>query len=748
MDYINELNERQYEAVSASDKYLRIIAGAGSGKTRVLTYRIAYLIEKFNVAPYKILAITFTNKVAKEMKERTLGLLPDYDLGGLTISTFHSWCARFLRSEIEIIGFPRNYIIYDDDDQMRLIKEIGLKYGHKKGDQINKQAYNYISKNKSAGKLPSDVNKEGKDFNQEFFNYFVEYEKAKNAAKALDFDDLLIYSVKILENFEEIRSRYLNRYHDILIDEFQDTNDLQFKLLTYLIGPNTNLYVVGDPDQTIYTWRGANQRLILELDKIYVPLRSIVMDQNYRSTTQILDVANKLISHNKMRLPKELFSTNTNGKPVTLKNLDSGILEAQYVSSTIEEIMERHPGVTYKDFAILYRSSYLSLKIENAFMNRGIPYNVYGGLKFYSRKEVKDCLAYFRLLVNPLDDISFDRIVNVPKRGIGEKSLDTLKIEANKYGLSLLNYVYEIYEHESDLKETVKQKLIKLGDKIKTCSKKLIDNDEAYSETLDDFLKDIEYYDYLADMEDGDGQLENVKALIDDVRIYLKDHEDSTFDEYLQNVTLLTSQDDMDNSNKVSLMTVHTAKGLEFNYVFCIGLNDGVFPNARAINERTMDGLEEERRLAYVAFTRAKKELYITLNKDYNYTNSCQNIPSRFIKESGIELPSFNLDSLGGGASYREGNRLYKVNFDKYTSGSGITKTNSNRRTTQKFEEINAGNNIKWQVGDTAIHKTFGAGKVLKVEGEVITVDFLDFGTKKLLGSHKALSKKGDTYDI
>lgn len=743
MDYINLLNDRQYEAVSASDKYLRIIAGAGSGKTRVLTYRIAYLIEQFNVGPNKILAITFTNKVAKEMKERTLSLLPDYDLTGLTISTFHSWCARFLRSEIQILGFPKNYVIYDDDDQTRLIKEIGTKYGYKKGDSINKQALSYISKFKSAGQLPSDINKNSKNYNETFYNYFVDYEKAKNEAKALDFDDLLIYTVKILEQFEDVRERYRYRYHDILIDEFQDTNDLQFKLLSFLVGKNTNLYVVGDPDQTIYTWRGANQRLILEMDKIFVPLRSIVMDQNYRSTSQILNVANKLIANNKMRLPKDLFTENNGGKPVTLKNLDSGLLEAQYVATTIEEIMKRNPDVSYKDFAILYRSSYLSLKIENALVTRRIPYNVYGGLKFYSRKEIKDCLAYFRLMINPLDNISFDRIINVPKRGLGEKSIETLKEEANKYNLSLLNYVYEIYEHESDLKESVKTKLIDVANKIKDCSRKLQTNDEAYSEILDDFLTDIGYIEYLSDLDDDDNALDNVNALIDDVRTYLKNHQDSTFDEYLQNVTLLTSQDDMDNSNKVSLMTVHTAKGLEFDYVFCIGLNDGVFPNARATNERTSEGLEEERRLAYVAFTRAKKELYITLNKDYSYANGTNNIPSRFIQESGLELPKFGF-GFAEGNSYRDGNRLYKVDIDKYSSGSGIKKNNSRERNTQKFTSVNAGNNITWKVGDTAIHKVFGLGTVTEVKGDIITVNFLDFGAKKLLGSHQALSKKGD----
>ena len=743
MDYKNLLNDRQYEAVSASDKYLRIIAGAGSGKTRVLTYRIAYLIEQFKVAPFQILAITFTNKVAKEMKERTLSLLPDYDLTGLTISTFHSWCARFLRSEIQVIGFPRNYVIYDDEDQMHLIKEIGLKYGYKKGDAINKQAFSYISKAKSAGKLPSDIDKNSRNFNETFFNYFVDYEKAKNEAKALDFDDLLIYTVKILEQFSDIRERYRNRYHDVLIDEFQDTNDLQFKLLSFLIGKNTNLYVVGDPDQTIYTWRGANQRLILDMDKVFVPLRSIVMDQNYRSTNQILTVANKLISNNKMRLPKDLFTTNMNGKPVTLKNLDSGLLEAQYVASSIEEIMKRNPDATYKDFAILYRSSFLSLKIENALVTRRIPYNVYGGLKFYSRKEIKDCLAYFRLMINPLDDVSFDRIVNVPKRGLGEKTLETFKSEANKNHLSYLNYIYEIYEHESLLKETAKAKLVTLGDKIKDCSRKLLSNDEAYSETLNDFLKDIGYIDYLSELDDDDNALDNVNALIDDIRTYLKNHQDSTFDEYLQNVTLLTGQDDIDNSNKVSLMTVHTAKGLEFDYVFCIGLNDGVFPNARAINERTNDGLEEERRLAYVAFTRAKKELYITLNKDYSYTVGTNNLPSRFIKESGLELPKFGF-GFSEGQGYRDVNRLYKVDLDKYSSGSGVKRNSSNEKSNQKYTSINAGNNITWKVGDTCIHKLFGVGTVTEVKGDIIVVNFLDFGTKKLLGSHQALSKKGD----
>lgn len=746
MNYLNELNEKQYEAVTANDRYLRIIAGAGSGKTRVLTYRISYLIDVMHVYPSEILAITFTNKVAKEMKERTINLLPDFNLDGLTISTFHSWCARFLRSEIGVLGFSRNYIIYDDDDQLRLIKEIGVGLGFKKGDDINKSALNFISKQKTMGHLPSDVVKGNmKDEKTEniLIQYFTLYEKAKNEANALDFDDLLIYALKILTDFPEVREKYSRKYQDILIDEFQDTNDLQFKLLTKLIGPYTNLYVVGDPDQTIYTWRGANQKIILDIDKIYTPMRSIILNENYRSTNEILKVANKLISHNRERVAKDLFTNKVGGKVVSLKVLDSSILEANYVASTIDSILEKNKDASYKNIAILYRSSFLSLKIENALTMRRIPYNVYGGLKFYSRKEIKDCLAYFRLIINPKDDVSFDRIINVPKRGFGDKTISIIKSEAIKYNLKCCEYIEHIDDYESELKEKIKEVLRKLGSQIVSTRKKIIDNQEAYSEVLDQFLKDIGYYDFLSMQEDDDSAFDNVKALIDDVRNYLKGHEESTFDEYLQNVTLLTSQDDMDGSDKVSLMTVHTAKGLEYDYVFVIGLNEGVFPNQRALNERNNEGLEEERRLAYVAFTRAKKELYLTLNRDYNHSLATSNIPSQFLKEAGIQLPSFNPDRIGLTSDSRN---IYRYNFDKFNTGSGlsISQEKPRMKTGLNFTDLNAGNNIKWKVGDIAVHKTFGEGVVKKVEDTIITVDFYDFGEKKLLGSHKSLSKKGD----
>ena len=457
MDYQNELNKNQFEAVSSADQYLRIIAGAGSGKTRVLTYRIAYLIDVFKVRPYEIVAITFTNKVAREMQERTSALLPDFNLAGLTISTFHSFCARFLRVEAEHLGIPRNYTIYDDDDTLRLIKMIGVDKGYKKTDEIIAQAVNYIGGKKMRGLLPSEVklNNYGNPREKILLDFFKEYEYRKNEAGALDFDDLLIYTIKILREFPEVRARYNQKIKHILVDEFQDTNDVQFELLKLLTNRETCVYVVGDPDQTIYTWRGANQRIILEIDKVFSPMKTIILNENYRSTTKILEASNKLIAFNKERVKKDLFTNNATGDDITLKALDSSIAEANFVANTILELKEKDTNFKFKDVAILYRSSYLSLKIENAFTTRGIPYRVYGGLKFYARKEIKDALAYFHIIFNDKDDISFLRIINFPRRGFGDKSVDKLRAEASALYLGLLEYFRVIDHYRTEIKPSL-----------------------------------------------------------------------------------------------------------------------------------------------------------------------------------------------------------------------------------------------------------------------------------------------------
>lgn len=742
MNFERELNDKQYEAVTAKDQYLRIIAGAGSGKTRVLTYRIAYLVGVLGVFPQEIMAITFTNKVANEMKERVMKLLPDVSLSSLQISTFHSFCAKVLRREISVLGFPSNFVIFDDDDQEKLVKTIAVDFGYKKGDSEVKDALNYIGYQKMLGKLPQDINEnELKHSDRVKFDFFVEYEKRKNESFCLDFDDLLIYTIKIFENYDDVLRKYQNRFKHILVDEFQDTNDTQFKLLRLLTTSYNSLYVVGDPDQTIYTWRGANHRIILDIDKLYSPLRTIILNQNYRSTKPILDVANCLINNNKERMKKDLFTEIESREKVDLFSFVDGGHEAEFVAKTIMDIKNHNVDCRFNDFAILYRSSSSSLKFENALVSRRIPYRIYGGVKFYGRKEVKDALAYFRLFINPRDNVSFERIYNVPRRGFGESSFEIFKKEAKELNLPYMEYLYKLKDLDSELKPVLKAKLIELAEEMTKVTNKLSENLEAYSEVLEAFLRKIGYLQYLVDEDEDkeDESVKNVRELIDDVRNYLKTHEDSNFEEYLQNITLLTSQDEIDGSDRVNLMTVHTAKGLEFKYVFVVNFSDGSFPNSRAIMDGREKSLEEERRLAYVAFTRAKNKLYITYNSGFNYTSNGNNTPSRFIKEANLHYtPTENNNFVG--IERRGSMNIYQYNFDKNNKGTGYTPRTPAPRT--NVFEVSGGNGIKWSVGDTAIHKIFGEGKVISVNGDIIEVDFTSCGRKKLLGSHKTLSKK------
>ena len=543
MNYKNELNENQYKAVTSEAQFLRIIAGAGSGKTRVLTYRIAYLIEHMNVYPSKILAITFTNKVAKEMKERTIKLLPDYNLRGLSISTFHSFCARFLRSEISELGFPSNFFIMDDADSLQLIKNIGETFGFKRTDDNNAEAFDFIKRQKCYGRMPSDcenmVSLRGKTL---LIRYFKEYERRKNELYQLDFDDLLIYTIKILETNEVVRDKWINRFDHILIDEFQDTNDLQFKLLTLLTDSHTNVYVVGDPDQTIYTWRGANQDIIMRFGDIYSPLTTIALEQNYRSTPNILKISNELIKHNPGRFDKNLYTSNASGADVTLKSFPNAINESYFITNKINEIKIKDKGAKYSDIAVLFRSAYLTQKLENVLVAKHIPYKVYGSLKFYARAEVKDCLAYFKLIVNEDDDISFERIINVPRIGIGDKTLAILKLEAQNNHVSMVKYLKNLYKYDSKLPSSLAAKLEPLFGIIDKTREKIEENEEAYSEILDEFITEIKYKDMLEEKDETKDKVLNVVALINDVRDYLKDNPESNFDEYLQNVTLYSAQ--------------------------------------------------------------------------------------------------------------------------------------------------------------------------------------------------------------
>ena len=728
MDYASLLNDKQLAAVSTKSQYVRVVAGAGSGKTRVLTYRISYLIEKMDVLPSSIVAIAFTNKVAEEMKVRALSLLHGLG-GGLSVSTFHSWCARFLRKEIDVLNFPNNFTIMDEDDQMALIKNIAVDKGFKKNDEIVKYAAGFISYHKCNGRYASDVvlDEFASLRDKKALEFFHEYELRKDQMLSLDFDDLLLRTIQILEEYPNVREKWQLRISNILVDEFQDTNDIQFKLIKLLMNSQTNLYVVGDPDQTIYTWRGANQRLMLDFARSFPGAETIILNQNYRSTKPILDTANKLIAHNKKRVPKDLFTQRESTVQVTVEDCYDSNAEAKYVCDEIENIVRKGDS-KYSEIAVLYRANYLTLPFEKELMRRRIPYQIYGGLKFFQRKEIKDALAYFRLINNKKDDISFERIVNVPRRGIGDVAMDILKFEKGELNLSYVEYIQEIDKHVTELKPKNVVSLSMVINEMNATKKRLDENLEAYPKILEDFLIKIGYFDYLQSDDEGEGRLENVKTLLSDIVDYLKKYPESTFEDYLENATLQTSQDEMKEADKVNLMTIHVAKGLEFKYVFVVSLNEGIFPSIKAMEEEGRDGEEEERRLCYVAFTRAKDKLYATCNSGYSYVLSSKSIRSRFFNEAGLVFVK---------KDFYQKPAAKPAYFDFFAD--------ENRSDEDYISEPVMTDNgiVDWKVGDIAIHDVFGRGVVTAIiDDTIIQVDFENHGRKSILGSHPKIHRE------
>jgi len=736
-EFEKALNPKQLEAVESASQYLRVVAGAGSGKTRVLTYRISFLISQMHVEPWKILAITFTNKVANEMKERVINLVPEAQKH-LTIKTFHSFAAMFLRREISALNYPLNFTILDDEDQTKLIKDIASEKGFKKNDPIIKQALNYISTCKLDSKYPDDIKIEYERFANEKICYeiYTEYEELKARQFALDFDDLLLKTNLILESFPLIKEKWRKTYSHILVDEFQDTNKVEYKLIKHLMNESTCLYVVGDPDQNIYTWRGAQQDIIVNLHKELISLETILLEENYRSTQSILDSANKLISYNKLRVPKNLFTNNGKGSAIVTRCFDSGMVEADYIAREIKALKE-HKNYKFSDIALLYRSNYITLDFEKAFMAHNIPYVIYGGVKFYQRMEIKDVISYFRLINNKNDDISFERIINVPKRGIGEKSIEILKATARQGGMCIYDYVRS-EDGEKYNSPKVINALKTLETRIDLVRENIKKDDEMFSKILEDFVTDIGYYDYLRDMDDGDERIDNVKSLFEDIRHYLKSNPESSFDEYLQNVALVSAQDDIKDGDHIKLMTVHTAKGLEFPVVFVARFNEDVFPNARAVSDSGFKGLEEERRLAYVALTRAKEKLYLTYCEGYSYVNKNNLSESRFIKESGNHIETLKSTYISKPASpYGGSNRPYRFNDIPFGNNTTFNDEPVRQDFSQEVNDVTS-----WSVGDVVIHKKLGKGVVVKVEEDsIIQVDFDDHGRKTILGNHPSVSK-------
>ena len=736
MNYQNDLNERQYDAVTTEAQHVRVIAGAGSGKTRVLTYRISYLISELGVEPWKILAITFTNKVANEMKTRVINMIPEASKD-LSIKTFHSFAAFFLRHEISILGFPASFTILDEEDQTKLVKDIAAEMGFKRGDKIVTLTLAYIGKQKLLEKYPDDIKIVKPSFEDEktCLEIYQRYEEEKYKNFALDFDDLLLQTNRILEDYPDIRTKWQNRIDHILIDEFQDTNDIEYKMVRFLKKPEASLYVVGDPDQTIYTWRGANQNIILDLNKKYYDMITIVLDRNYRSTQAILNSANKLIAHNKLRVTKNLYTKENLGEPVNVHSSPSGRLEADYVAREISKL-KQFGGYQYKDIALLYRSNYITMDFEQALTRYQIPYKIYGGTKFYQRREIKDVLSYFHLIVNTKDDISFSRIMNVPKRGIGDTSEQLIKEEAKVANKSLYEYIRDVDPKESEISTKIINSLKTMITNIEIAREDIAKNEEVFSKVLEDMIWSLGYQDYLLKEDDGDERVENVRALFEDIRHYLKSNPEATFDEYLQNIALLSAQDEVVDGDYVTLMTVHTAKGLEYPIIFVVRFNQGVFPNMRAMNEGGYIALEEERRLAYVAMTRAKQKLYLTLSNDYSYVIQSNLGPSQFLKESGNEVLVTRENNI-----FRS-NKQQKPKVFTFDDGDHLSFENE-APVRQDFDD--ATNDVKdWHVGDIVIHKKLGRGVVVALEGDdIIRVNFEEHGEKSILGTHPSVSKGG-----
>lgn len=733
MDFTNLLNKEQLQGVTTDSKYVRVIAGAGSGKTRVLTYRIAHLLANELVLPYQILAWTFTNKAAKEIKERVTKICGEQK--SLFLGTIHSWCAAFLRREASYINYPKSFSILDEEDSLSVMKEVFVNNGFTKSDPKIKQCIGWISSKKTNGYQYKDI-KDNEIPNQElklFMRMFGEYTQILEDRKSLDFDDLLLKTIEILRNYDEVRNKYCRYIKYILVDEFQDINDVQFDLITLLMDEETSLYVVGDPDQTIYTWRGANHRIILNLEDSLKEIDStskvetIILDKNYRSTKEILKASNMLIEHNNERIKKVLEAVNEDGEKVKFYNARTNKEETHYIVSTILDL-KKNKNVNLKDIVVLYRANYLTRELETTLSSYRIKYKVFGGQKFFQRKEIKDVLAYFRLLINDLDDTAFDRVINVPKRGMGPTTLERIVQASEEMGQTKFSY---LRENINEAPVTVKQKasLVTMIKGINELRTKMESIDELFVQELHDFIvNDLGYFDYLKEDDDNtwEDRRDNVEELFTSLRLQLIDDPTLTFEEFVNSAMLQSSQDEVSEGDYVSLMTVHTAKGLEYDYVFVYSLGEGVFPSQRAVLE-SRRGIEEERRLAYVAFTRAKKRLYLSSNQDYNFSVQGPLRPSRFIKEAGL----ISDDRFTFGR--REEQPFYKP--------QGMIKKDISPKPQIDMRKTNGVD--KWNVGDRVNHEKLGDGVVVEILNQLIVIKFDDtsLGKKTFLGSHIAIKK-------
>ena len=702
MNLLDSLNNKQKEAVENLDGPMLVLAGAGSGKTKVLTTKVAYLLDNRNISPENILAITFTNKAAKEMKERIYKLVGNRAFL-IQISTFHSFGLKLLKENYKYLEYDSNFTILDSDDSLSVIKKVMKELDIDSNNYNYRAIRNVISNNKNEMVDPIEYHKfVHNDFDEVVEKVYLEYEKSLKRSNAIDFDDLLILPLKLFNENIDILKKYQEKYKYVFIDEYQDTNTPQYLLSKMICNKYKNITVVGDNDQAIFTWRGANYKNILNFEKDYKDSKVVILDENYRSTKNILKAANNVIRNNKIRKEKNLWTENEDGKLISYYKAFDEKDESNFVVKEIKKKISE--GVNPNDICVLYRANAQSRTLEESFLSNNISYRIVGSYAFYNRKEIKDLISYLKLIHNEKDDVSLLRVINYPKRGIGNKTIENLSIIARSNNTSL-------FESISSGKELEFKKII---EELKKDKDKM---------SLTDFIdlvliksgikKDLEEEKTL----EADIRLENLEEFKSITKSFEENEGLTGLDDFLDELSLVSDVSDTKNDSleeKITLMTMHAVKGLEFDYVFVVGFEEGIFPHNNSMD--SSEDLEEERRLCYVAITRAKKQLYlINARSRLLFGKVSSNIPSRFINEIGMDM----LDEIK-----KEG--LFSLNkkIDK--------------------EKMMTDNDLS--VGDLIVHEKYGSGVVINIEGVIATISFTKSGVKKLLKNHKAIKKVG-TYE-
>ncbi|MCX8074938.1 MAG: DNA helicase PcrA [Clostridia bacterium] len=757
--FLEKLNDSQKEAVEYLDGPLLILAGAGSGKTRVLTYKMAYLLEQNVVKPWQILAITFTNKAAKEMKSRVLDLVEN-DAGSIWLGTFHSICVRILKRDIEVLGYSKDFNILDELDKEKVIKDIVKKLNLDDKKYPSGLISYEISRSKDSLKDSRQFLEENKgDYRKEqIAEIYRIYEQTLKNNNSIDFDDIIMLTVKLFLQNPDILSEYQNKFKYILIDEYQDTNKIQFLLISLLASAHGNICVVGDESQSIYGWRGADISNILNFEKEFPGAKIIKLEENYRSTQNILNAANEVIKNNSNKIDKKLWTKNDSGSKIQYFSADNEYAEVDYIVDKIDSIC-RKEGAKYSEFAVLFRTNAQARVLEEVFMKTGTPYRLIGGLKFYSRKEIKDLTAYLKLIQNQNDNVSLKRIINEPKRGIGDTTVENLEIMANEKGISIFEFIKDSNNliglrssgNIIGFRDTILE-LISLKDKL----------------TVSDLMKNIlklSGYEAMLNEEknlESETRFENLMEFIGVALEFEKESAENTLSDFLESIALVSDVDKLDEGTEaVTLMTMHSAKGLEFDTVFIVGMEEGLFPSKRSIEED--ERTEEERRLCYVAITRAKKHVYITnATKRTLYGSTSYTIPSRFISE----IPSHLYDEEVSSRVKQNINKVQSfLNKEYERSNSVASRIDASVKIAPKASTNKFGlsvdsflKNVQGQTGtaNTSLvdassykvgmkikHKKFGVGIIEKIEQEgddyKVEIKFETFGLKRLMANNTPL---------